>query len=290
MKPEEMIPDKVQAWLRENGYGDVVDSRSVGGGCINNGIILATEAGDTFFLKTNQDAPEDMFAREAEGLEALRAVDGAPRAPRAYVSGSNFLLLEYVTPASRQKDYWPEFGRRLAALHAHTQEEFGFEHDNYIGSTPQPNPRTPDGYIFFARHRLGFQANLARQRGLLTREQASSIEELGGRLPELVPEQPASLIHGDLWGGNVIADSGGAPAIIDPAAHYGWAEAELAMTALFGAFPDSFYLAYVQENPLEPGYRERFPIYNLYHLLNHLNLFGRSYQGQILSILRRYQY
>ncbi len=229
-----------------------------------------------------------MFARETEGLEALRAADGGPRVPRAYLHGEKFLLLEDLAPAHRRKGYWLEFGERLAALHRHTNTEFGFEHDNYIGSTPQPNPWTPDGYVFFAEHRLGFQVKLARQRGLLSREQAGQVESLARRLPELIAEQPASLIHGDLWSGNAVTDAGGAPALIDPAAHYGWAEAELAMTALFGAFPDTFYRAYEERNPLEQGYKNRFPIYNLYHLLNHLNLFGRSYLSQVLSILRRY--
>lgn len=114
------------------------------------------------------------------------------------------------------------------------------------------------------------------------------VEKLCDRLPELIPEQPASLIHGDLWSGNAMFDSRGQPAIIDPAAHYGWAEAELAMTTLFGSFPDVFYRAYQEARPLEPDFRERFPIYNLYHLLNHVNLFGGGYLGQSLSILRRY--
>ena len=282
-----MIPDGVRAWLSQEGYGEVVKSRAIGGGCINNGMVIEAGSGATFFLKTNRSAPADMFAREAEGLDALR-VQGGPRVPQAYLSGAHFLLLEDLSPTSRQEDYWPEFGRRLAALHAHTHAQFGFDQDNYIGSTHQPNPRIPDGYAFYAEHRLGFQARLARERGLLSREQAHDVEDLGRRLPELVPEQPASLIHGDLWSGNAISDAQGMPAIIDPAAHYGWAEAELAMTMLFGAFPESFYLAYAGSRALEPGYRERFPIYNLYHLLNHLNLFGMSYQGQVLSILRRY--
>jgi fructosamine-3-kinase len=111
---------------------------------------------------------------------------------------------------------------------------------------------------------------------------------LAARLPQLVPQQPASLLHGDLWSGNAISDRHGAPAIIDPAVYYGWAEAELAMTALFGAFAESFYQAYQEMRPLESGWRERFDIYNLYHLLNHLNLFGESYLGEVRAILRRY--
>jgi fructosamine-3-kinase len=259
----------------------------VGGGCINNGARLQTAAGQTFFLKSNSYSPPDMFAREWDGLQALAVPDG-PRVPQPFLYGTDFLLLEDLMPTPRCSDYWPQFGRQLAALHNHTSPQFGSDKDNYIGSTPQPNPRQEDGYIFFAEHRLRFQGGLASRRGLLGKGELDHLERLCQRLRDLVPEQPASLIHGDLWSGNAMTDQSGAPAIIDPAAHYGWGEAELAMTALFGAFPDVFYQAYQEVRPLEKGFRERFPIYNLYHLLNHLNLFGSGYWGDVVHILRRY--
>jgi fructosamine-3-kinase len=283
----EMPPKQVSDWIHQQGFGEVVSIRPVGGGCINNGARLVTAAGRTLFLKTNPDTPVDMFAREAEGLQALGVPDG-PRVPRPLLHGAEFLLLEDLSPAPRRQDYWPDFGRRLAALHNHTGPRFGFEHDNYIGSTPQPNPWTDDGFTFFAEHRLTFQARLARQRGLLSKDEVSRVERLCARLPELVPAQPASLLHGDLWSGNAMTDESGAPAIIDPAVHYGWAEAELSMTALFGAFPDAFYDAYQEVRPLASGYYQRFPLYNLYHLLNHLNLFGSGYWGQVMAILKRH--
>lgn len=281
------VPQQVAAWLQAQGYGEVARVAPVGGGCINNGARLATASGHTFFLKTNSSAPPDMFAREAEGLEALRVPDG-PRVPRPYLWGRDFLLLEDLAPASRRPDFWETLGRQLAALHRHTNPRFGFAHDNYIGSTPQPNPWTEDGYAFFAEHRLLFQARLAHRRGLLSQEDVRRVERLAARLPDLVPPQPASLLHGDLWSGNVIPDEHGQPALIDPATHYGWAEAELGMTQLFGGFPEAFYRAYEEVRPLTPGWRERFPIYNLYHLLNHLNLFGESYYGSVRQVLRRY--
>jgi fructosamine-3-kinase len=282
-----MIPEAVRTWLTENGHGDRITTSSVGGGCINNSTVLKTERGETFFLKTNRRCPADMFAREAEGLLALRVSDG-PRVPEPYLWGGDFILLEDLSPAPRRPVYWSQFGRCLALLHNHVQAEFGFNHDNYIGSTPQPNDWTSDGYVFFAQHRLNFQAKLALESGLLDPRHVHRVEALTAKLPDLVPPQPASLIHGDLWSGNALTGPQGEPAIIDPATHYGWGEAELAMTALFGAFADTFYLAYQEVRPLEPGYRGRFPIYNLYHLLNHLNLFGRGYLGQVLSILDRY--
>ena len=282
-----MLPEQVKIWIRQQGYGEGISLQPVGGGCINNGARLATASGQTFFLKTNASAPADMFAREAEGLQALGVSDG-PRVPRPYLHSEDFLLLEDLMPAPRRPDYWPEFGRRLAALHSHSGPHFGFEHANYIGSTPQPNSWTEDGYAFFAGQRLAFQAHLANQQGLLGNDECSRVARLGERLPELVPAQPASLIHGDLWSGNALSDESGGPAIIDPAAHYGWAEAELAMTALFGTFPEAFYAAYQEVRPLRRGFRERFPIYNLYHLLNHLNLFGSGYWRQVVAVLKRY--
>jgi fructosamine-3-kinase len=283
-----MIPEAVQTWLENNDHGSVRSSRSVGGGCINDGAILQTTCGATFFLKTNRHTPPDMFALEAEGLVALRTAEGAPVVPEPYLHGSDFLLLEDLAPAKRKTDYWENFGRRLALLHNQTNPQFGFHHDNYIGSTTQPNPWTEDGYAFFAQQRLLFQARLANERGLLHRSDVLRTEKMANRLRELVPAQPASLIHGDLWSGNAISDSRGEPAVIDPAAHYGWAEAELAMTALFGSFPGAFYHAYQEVRALEPGFADRYPVYNLYHLLNHLNLFGVGYLGQVQFILNKY--
>ncbi len=283
-----MIPESAKKWLSENEFGSITSSRSVGGGCINNGMVIETDIGASFFLKTNRRSPSDMFAREVDGLFALH-VDGGPVVPKPYIHGDDFLLMEDLSPAPPQPDYWPEFGRQLAALHQNTNAQFGFEHDNYIGSTPQPNLWADDGYEFFGQSRLLYMTRLARERGLMASDDARRVERLISKLPNLIPVQPASLVHGDLWSGNATSDSRGAPAIIDPAAHYGWAEAELAMTTLFGSFPNAFYEAYEEVRPLKTGYRSRFPIYNLYHLLNHLNIFGRSYLGQVQSILRKYK-
>lgn len=281
------LPQAVLDWCRQNGHGEVTAIHPVGGGCINNGMRLDAASGHTFFMKWNPSAPPDMFEREAEGLRALNLPDG-PRVPEAFLSGETFLVLEDLAPARPQKGYWEAFGRRLAALHTHHGPSFGFEHDNYLGSTPQPNAWEEDGYAFFAERRLRFQAQLALHRRLIDRPEAQRVDALADRLSALIPEQPPSMIHGDLWSGNAISDAIGAPAMIDPAAHYGWAEAELGMTALFGGFPETFYAAYEEARPLAPGWRGRLPIYNLYHLLNHLNLFGRSYSPQVRSVLNRY--
>lgn len=280
-----MIPSTIVEWCQKQGYGKVISSTIMGGGCINNGSRLKTNSGNTFFLKTNTNSPSDMFIREAEGLVALN-VPGGPRVPEVYLSGVDFILIEDLAPSSRAADYWPTFGRQLAVLHNNTTSKFGFDHDNYIGSTPQPNTWTDDGYEFFGERRLLYQTQRAEKQGLLGIIEMRQIENLVDRLVDLIPEQPASLIHGDLWSGNAMTDNAGQPAIIDPAAHYGWAEADLAMTTLFGSFPDVFYRAYAEVRKLENGYTERFKIYNLYHLLNHLNLFGTGYLGQVRSSLK----
>jgi fructosamine-3-kinase len=281
------LPAEVSRWLEQNNWGEVQSSSPVAGGCINQGRRISTTRGRSCFLKLNQDAPAEMFEREAEGLSAL-ALDGAPRVPEVFLVGRQFLLLEDLSPAALRPDYWEAFGRQLACLHNQGNDRFGFKHDNYLGSTPQPNPWTEDGYQFFIEHRLQFQAGLASEHGLLKAPVRQRLDRLCSRLHQLVPPQPASLLHGDLWSGNAIAGPEGEPAIIDPAAHYGWAEAELGMTQLFGGFPADFYQAYQEVHPLEPGWRDRLPIYNLYHLLNHLNLFGRSYLSQVQSILSRF--
>lgn len=282
-----MIPPQVRDWLAQNQYGVVTAMQVVGGGCIHGGARVTTEGGESFFLKTNAHVPADLFEREAQGLEALARPDG-PRVPRPLCCGPDYLLMEDLKPAARQMGYWAALGRQLAHLHSHTGTQYGFPHDNYIGSTPQPNPWCQDGNEFFGQHRILYMAGLAYQRGLLEAAQYRQAEDLAAGLAQLVPAQPASLLHGDLWSGNAMTGSQGEPALIDPAVHYGWAEAELAMTALFGWFPAEFYRAYQEIRLLEAGWEARFPIYNLYHLLNHLVLFGRGYWGQVRAILKRY--
>ena len=252
-------PQAVADWCRNAGYGDITGQRPVGGGCINNGSRLTTSSGKTLFVKQNPSAPDDMFEREMEGLNAL-AKASAIRVPEAYLAGSDFLLLEDLNPGHLSKSYWEDFGRGLAALHTRTAKQFGFPHDNYLGSTPQPNSWTDDGYVFFGEHRLRFQARLARHKRWLDDHDLAQVDSIIRRLPELIPNQPASLLHGDLWSGNATSGADGEPAIIDPAAHYGWAEAELGMTALFGGFPPAFYTAYEAARPLAAGWRDRLNI------------------------------
>ena len=283
-----MLPGAVIEFIAAHGWGQVTQVEPVPGGSISDGLTLHTTTGPPLFLKLNPAAPSDMFQREAEGLATLAAAAGAPRVPAVHCAGQAFVLLEYLSPAPPAPHYWAELGQQLARLHATEQPAFGFNHDNYIGATPQPNPWTADGYVFFADQRLRFQADRAHRAGLLSRTSLQRAERLATRLPNLLPPQPASLVHGDLWSGNIIPGPTGQPCLIDPAAHYGWAETDLAMMTLFGRPPQSFYDGYMSERPLAHGFLNRFDLYNLYHLLNHLNLFGLSYLPAVEAILARY--
>ncbi len=281
------VPQAVMAWCLENGWGAVQFTARLSGGDVSRALRLEMGDGRSLVLKMKANAPADMFAREAEGLAALADANG-PTVPAVYLSGPDFLLLEDLRPYPPTPTYWEEFGLRLAMMHQATHTHYGFAHDNYCGETPQPNPWTESGHEFFAEHRLRHQARLARDRERLDAPDIRRIERICERMPDLVPPQSPALIHGDLWRGNALCGPRGEPALIDPAAHFGWAEAELAMTLLFGGFPPAFYDTYAASYPLAPGWRGRMDLYNLYHLLNHLNVFGAGYLGRVQEVLERY--
>ncbi len=283
---KQVHPD-VQVWINKNQLGNITSVDPVSGGCIHQVQRVQTASGECFILKQEPGKFADVFQREAEGLEALK-VSGGPVIPDVYLVGEEYLLLSDLQPAPRCKDFWQIYGQQLAVVHLQQNSRFGFENDNYIGSNPQENTWLENGWEFFRDLRVMNQIKWANDRSLLDAKDIRKLENLLVQLPELIPEQPASLIHGDLWSGNLISDKGGKPALIDPAVYYGWAEADLAMTDLFGRYPEEFFKAYTEINPLEKDFRSRFPLYNIYHLLNHLNLFGKGYLSRIRSILDRY--
>lgn len=288
-----MKPEVARAVAQLAGPGvEVAHWRPVGGGSINAAWWLDLSDGRSRFVKTHPAPPPEMFEREAEGLAALAAV-GSLRVPKEVrvgeAAGTRFLAMEAVASGRPGVEFFADFGRRLAEQHrVSAGARYGFDKDNYIGSTPQPNPWTDDWVEFFARHRLGFQLNLATRRGLADRELRRLGERLIGRLSDWLAGtgEPPCLLHGDLWSGNYMVDEAGAPVLIDPACYYGQREAELAMTELFGGFHADFYAAYDEAWPLPPASGTRRRIYRLYHLLNHLNLFGGSYRGQCVELLR----
>ncbi len=260
--------------------------RSVGGGSINQAFRVDSSQGP-FFVKVNSADGLDMFAAEAEGLEELQQSEllRIP-APLAWgIAGHQaFLVLEHLElggPASPVM-----LGEGLAGLHRITSDQFGWYRDNTIGSTEQRNRRESDWLVFWAEHRLRFQLDLALARGAGSRSR-----DQGYRLIESLPalmaghEPDASLLHGDLWSGNYSYTLAGEPTLFDPAVYYGDREADLAMTELFGGFGREFYAAYRHAWPLDAGYATRKKLYNLYHVLNHFNLFGGGYLSQAQGMI-----
>lgn len=249
-----------------------------------------SDGAQDWFVKTNERTGLDMFEAEAEGLGALAAAD-AIRVPRVLCTGlaenTSYIVMQYLKLGPAGSGGQRLAGRQLAALHARQADLFGWERDNTIGSTPQINTRNADWIGFWREHRLGYQLQLAAARGHGGRLQAAG-HKLLERFPALIDHAPRpALLHGDLWSGNLGFDAAGRPVIFDPAVYYGDPEADLAMTELFGGFSGDFYAAYAEAAPVDPGYRVRKTLYNLYHVLNHLNLFGSGYAGQAQDMIDR---
>lgn len=264
----------------------VTSYQSLSGGSINQAVALYTEEGG-FFLKYNHQAPADMFAKEAQGLELLRKTNTIAL-PEVLGVGQYFLLLELIDSRQRQPHFWADFGRSLAALHQHSASQFGLNHHNYIGKLPQANQPTENGVEFFVEQRLKPQVQLAYDNGLLDYGLIQQLEKLYVQLPNVLPHEAPALLHGDLWSGNVMSNAQGAVMLIDPAVYYGLREAELAFTEMFGQFDAAFYEAYRQAFALEPGYSQRVDVYNLYPTLVHVNLFGQGYVRAVREVLRRF--
>lgn len=268
-------PFKLKKYMSVTG-GDINQAYCVEGD-INNEVV-------NFFIKFNQKSLLDMFEAEAAGLEEIEQ-SHAIRVPHVICCGieanQSFLILENLNLGSSAINAASRLGQQLAAMHKTTSQQFGWSRDNTIGSTRQVNTLTNDWVNFWRKHRLGFQLDLARQKGcgksLITKG-----EKLKAELEQIfVDYKPdASLLHGDLWSGNYAYIKHGEPVIFDPAVYYGDREADIAMTELFGGFPREFYDAYNKTWPLDKGYQQRKKLYNLYHILNHFNLFGGGYAMQ----------
>ncbi|GAB4116684.1 MAG: fructosamine kinase family protein [Sideroxydans sp.] len=261
----------------------------VGGGDINRSFLLECVDGARYFLKLNTAPQHALFVAEAGGLAALAATRTL-RVPQVIAHGvagdQSYLLLEYLALHSRGDARL--LGAQLAALHRCTADRFGFAQDNFIGSTAQPNAWRDDWVTFWRDQRLGFQLRLAAQKGYGGTLQSAG-KKLLQRLPAFFADytpQP-SLLHGDLWGGNHAFLADGTPVIFDPAAYYGDRECDLAMTELFGGYASDFYVAYRAEYPLDAGYAVRRDLYNLYHILNHANLFGGGYVRQSVQVIAK---
>lgn len=279
----------LRAALEEH-LGPIRAAQPVGGGDINEAVRVETTGG-TFFVKWHRQSPPGMFTAEARGLQILAGAQ-AVRVPRviAVLDQPSALVLEWLDIGARSTAGLEALGRGLAQQHRVLGSTYGLDHDNYLGANPQSNQPCANWLEFFRDQRLGAQLALAHARGHLTPDRARRLDRLMTRLDHWLDPaiSTASLLHGDLWGGNYLIDAADQPVLIDPAVYYGDRETEMAFTELFGGFGAAFYAAYNEAWPLDRGYAERRDLYNLYHLLNHLNLFGEGYGGAVDAVLRRY--
>ncbi|UBF25492.1 fructosamine kinase family protein [Kovacikia minuta CCNUW1] len=267
---------------------EVSDRRSVGGGCINRGYALS-DGSRTFFVKLNQASQIAMFEAEAAGLQEMQATRTI-RVPTPICYGmagsDSYIVLEWIDLGQGGSRPWREMGRQLAAMHQKTiRSGFGWDRDNTIGSTPQINRWTKSWTEFWVDCRINYQLRLANRRGGHFPNHGNLLEAIPKLLAGYTP-QP-SLVHGDLWSGNAAIAQSGDPVIFDPATYYGDREVDLAMTELFGSFPTEFYWGYNEVFPLDVGYKRRKTLYNLYHILNHFNLFGGSYESQANRMIQQ---
>lgn len=286
-----------EAIEKEYGHGvTVVKKTPVHGGDANDAYALILSDGKRAFLKANSISNADFFRAEKEGIDAIRST-GTIRVPEIYAAGTDdgysFLLMEHIDSKGKIHGFWDELGRKLAAMHkADTagfvrNGKYGFMADNYIGAGYQRNNCMDSWTEFFSEQRLRFQFKKAERYfdSDMIKKAGKLLDTLDRFLYE--PEKP-SLLHGDLWAGNFMSDENGKPMLIDPAVYVGCNEADIAMTELFGGFDRSFYTAYFEEAGKVPGYEDRRELYNLYHLVNHLNLFGRSYLPSVIRIIEKY--
>ena len=271
----------------------VAKKSPISGGDINDAYALTLDDGMILFMKTNAVNSLANFRAEAAGLEEIRKT-GAIGVPKVLGLGTDqgfsFLLLEYIRGSGRIRNYWETFAGQLADMHrADVSEgrEYGFSEDNWIGARKQINTPHSEWIPFFRDCRLAPQLQAARK--YFSGEDLDRAESILANLDRFLvePEKP-SLVHGDLWSGNMITGDDGKGWLIDPAVYYGHPEVDIAMTELFGGFPRSFYEAYKEAGMMQPGYEDRRDLYNLYQLLNHLNMFGRGYLSEVRWILKKY--
>ena len=264
----------------------ILNVSPISGGCINECYKLTTNR-DSYFIKLNKKF--NPFVEEQKGLDILRATRTF-FIPKDLLIGKyedySFLLMEYIKSENQSSNFWNDFGKKLAALHKVSNESFGFDHNNYIGSLQQINTWHANSIEFFINCRLIPQLELLND--INDNQFFKSFDALFNILNEILPDGKPSLLHGDLWSGNYMVGKNGNPAIVDPAVYYGFREADIAMSKLFGGFANQFYDTYNETLPLEINWQSRVQVWNLYPLLVHANLFGSSYLNQVKSIIKNY--
>lgn len=288
-------PEPVLTLIEQTLECSVESITPVGGGCIANASRVVTER-ETYFLKWASGSAGETFVAEGKGLAALASSASGLVVPRpivmenADVDRPGLLLMDWIEEGVKTRSFWRRLGTGLAGLHREaTGPDYGFEDDNFIGRLPQQNEPDANWPAFYLERRILPQVHMARERGRWDTAWDRGLDGLLKALPSILPSRPhPSLVHGDLWSGNVLAASDGGAALVDPAAYRGDREVDLAMSELFGGFSAAFYDAYNETWRVERGYQDRRDVYNLYHLINHLNHFGGGYAGQVAGILRRF--
>jgi fructosamine-3-kinase len=283
------IPDTVQIFLNNEKLGEITSVTSVTGGQVNQTSRLETSQGHTFIIKQTTEKKARLFDCEADGLKMLR--NAGIRTPEVFAVGDEYLLLEDLGSQTSRTPDWAAFGRAIAHQHQQTNDRFGYDFDNYLGPLPQINKWTENGHDFFGQYRVLRYLSEPRCEQVMTMQDRQDLERLIARLPDLIPEQKPSLLHGDLWHTNMLVDSQGMPSLIDPAVYFGWPEAELSMTRQYGKVTDGFYAAYHEVNPLAKGWWERLELLYVRQLMAVLAFFGNQYNTltQLRELLDKYK-
>ena len=281
-----MIPESIKLTIQSQLEVEIVKVKPLHGGDINSATRIETESGDRFFLKWNTSAPEDMFVKEAKGLELLDSSLTSLIIPEVLLVDRNFLVLEFIEESNTGSSF--DFGVQLAKLHRKSNELFGLDHSNYIGKLPQQNKYHVEWLEFFFRERLEPQVKMGIDSGIFDSSLHSIFDRVMNYTYVVFPDEPPALLHGDLWSGNYMFNQDGEPCIYDPAVYYGHREMDIAMTRLFSGFDADFYNGYNEEYPLQKGADERFKLCNLYPILVHANLFGGHYVHEANILLKRF--
>lgn len=289
MLPKEVIAALENFWNKEGLSSEILKTQSIGGGSINQAFLVQTSS-NSFFLKYNTaQAHPKIFSSELQGLQ-LMANTKTIRIPQPYYAYEglqySFILMEYIEQKGYAPDFWQQFAYKLADLHSQSSKSFGLNFSNYMGSLSQSNKQHSSFVEFFIEERLEPQIRLARNNGYLNSKHIRQSENLYSELASIFPNENPSLVHGDLWSGNFMCDEQGQAVIMDPAVYFGHREVDIAITIMFGGFSPEFYESYQKNFPMEKGWEERLPYYNLYPVLIHINLFGHSYLGEFERVLK----
>ncbi|MDT0685123.1 fructosamine kinase family protein [Autumnicola psychrophila] len=287
MSAESRFSETINQAGEENGFS-VKKIQPLTGGDINEVFLIETGTSEKLVIKiNNSNKYPGMFEAEKAGLDELRnaeVIDVPESLYTGEVQDQSYLILRHIESADKAPEFWDTFGEQMAALHKTTSEKFGFETDNYIGSLPQYNSNCNSASEFYISQRLEPQLEMAKNAGY----DLGNTSIFFKNVSHLIPNEPPALIHGDLWGGNYIVNAEGSPCLIDPAVAYAPREMDLSMMKLFGGFDAELFKSYNSHFPLESGFEERVPLWQLYYLLVHLNIFGLGYKNSVEGIIRRY--